>query len=148
MTGRGIIIAKQGDMVQIEVQPASNCSSCKACIGIDKKSFLLAAHNDIAADVGEEVYFSVRPHRVVGYSLLIFILPLMMMVGGYFFGMSCLPQPQTVKEGFAILTAIMGLIFGFLLVKGYDTFWAKRHQCIARVIGRTSQMDFEGFLCN
>ncbi len=148
MTGRGIIIAKQGDMVQIEVKPGGNCAGCNACIVNNTKSVVIEARNDIAAETGEEVYFQVQPHRVVGYSLLIFILPLIMMVIGYFVGFMWLPRPQAMEEGIAIATALIGLIIGFLMVKGYDKMLVGRRRCNAQVIGRASEMIFQGTLCN
>ncbi|MBN2357179.1 SoxR reducing system RseC family protein [candidate division KSB1 bacterium] len=148
MTGTGVIISKEGNLVQIRVQPGLQCVNCKACMWKENEPFIINARNTTEAKVGEAVLYEVKPRFVLGYSALIFIFPILSILLGYYAGITWLPQPETLKEGYGVLGGMVGFAFALFLIWLYDKKWAKGKETMTRVLGRVSEVNYQGAICN
>lgn len=78
-----------------------NCASCGLCPG---KTAKVLAVNDINAAVGDTVIIDMPDSRVLGAAFLVYIVPLIMLIIGYF-------------SGHALFNSeIAGIITGFLFM--------------------------------
>lgn len=121
----GQVVAIEGRRVQVKVVRGDKCGECRACHAFGEGTGLIEADNAIGAGVGDLVEVEVNPKAVVRHSFLIFIFPLLLFLAGYALGRA-LPWPQTLgAEGRGVVAAFLLLGFGFLLVRGYDRYYAR-----------------------
>jgi len=126
MRETGRILKKDGNGIEIEMNQGYACSGCSACF-IDKdKGHILRIHQEIDVKPGELVEIEVQPAFAIKSAFLLFFMPLVMLVLGYFLFMYLIPI-QTLEMPYrGILGAIFGLIFSFFLVYFYDRSLQKK----------------------
>jgi positive regulator of sigma E activity len=123
-TGR-ILKTDQGG-IEIEMNQGYACSGCSACFIDKNKAHILRVNQDIDVKPGELVEVEVQPTFAVKSALLLFLLPLLMLVMGYFLFMNYLPIPNIEMPYRGILGALLGLIISFFVVHVYDRHLQKK----------------------
>jgi positive regulator of sigma E activity len=122
MRETGRILKKDANSIEIEMSQGYACSGCNACF-IDKdKGHILRINQEIDVKPGEQVEVEVQPVFAIKSAMLLFFMPLVMLVLGYFIFMDLI-LIQTVEMPYrGILGAIFGLIFSFILIYFYDRY--------------------------
>lgn len=85
-----------------------NCSSCGLCPGMTARIY---AVNDINAAVGDEVIINMSDKNVLGAAFLVYIVPLITLIIGYFLGYTVFGS-----DGFAVLTGFILMAITFILL--------------------------------
>ncbi|MCR5576781.1 MAG: SoxR reducing system RseC family protein [Oscillospiraceae bacterium] len=87
----------------------SNCASCEACVF--QSELKTPARNLIGARPGQRVVIESRSSKVYGAILLVYILPIVLAVLGYFAAWSL-----GAGEGLCILATFAGIVLGAVTV--------------------------------
>jgi sigma-E factor negative regulatory protein RseC len=125
-------------MALVQIDRRQHCNGCTACQTVGENKMQLEAVNRLDARLGDTVEVLIEPRQVIKNSLIVFILPLMMMVAGYFVGVSF---SSSHKEGAGILGSLSALAVSFLLIRWFDR---RSHQSqkndavIVEIIARTT----------
>ena len=85
MIQKGKIISLDGEYAVVEVMRTSACVGCskqEGCIAC-KKKITSRAYNGAGAKPGDRVTLETRSDTVLLYALLVFVLPLVLAIGGY-----------------------------------------------------------------
>ncbi len=114
MRETGAIISISGKIATIQLSRGSQCEGCNLCSAFGENNMKLEAVNKIGAQVGDLVEVDVEPQQVVKSSMIMFIFPLIMMIGGYFFGVTFIPPHS---EGAGIIGSLAALVLAFLLIR-------------------------------
>ena len=86
-----------------------NCPSCEACVF--QNQLTTAARNRIGAKPGQRVLIESKSSKVYGAILLVYILPIVLAVLGYFLAYSA-----GAGEGQCILATFAGIVLGAVIV--------------------------------
>lgn len=89
-----------------------NCASCGLCPG---QSSIINAINDINASVGDTVVITMSDKKVLGAAFLVYIVPLIMLIAGYFIGAAVFD-----KESPRILTGFFMMATSFAVITYID----------------------------
>ena len=105
MQQTGIVQKLQHNIAEVKITRSSacgeSCASCGLCPGREAQVFAI---NDINAAVGDTVIIDMADGKVLGAAFLVYIVPLIMMIIGYF-------------SGHAFFNSVIaGIITGFLFM--------------------------------
>ena len=105
MVQTGIIKGTRGDIADVEISRSTacgdNCASCGLCSG---RTAIVKATNKINAAEGDTVLMEMADKTVLGTAFLVYVIPLILLVCGYFAGYEL--------GG----TELFGIIAGFVLM--------------------------------
>lgn len=128
----GTVVAVEGEQAWVQTIRKSACSSCEAKSGCgqgvlsrisDGKANQVLVTNTLNLNVGDEVLIGIPEDLLVKASVMVYLLPLIMMMAAA----SIIERVLNVNDGWVTLAGIVGLAFGFLLVKIYS-HWHKNDQ--------------------
>ena len=97
---------------------SGDCHKCSGC-GAAKETVTVLARNAIGARVGDRVMVSSDDKQLFSAMLVVYILPLVLLLAGYFAGLRL-----KIPTG---LTALGGFVLGVVLILLYHRFVVKRH---------------------
>ena len=121
---RAVIVKVHKRYALVQASQASGCEQCdgKGC-GTGKlaqlfcsKPRLFQVDNKIDANVGDQVIISVAEGAVLRGIGLVYMLPLLLSLGGAVFG-DTLALQVGQRDGYAAVGALLGLALGFALAK-------------------------------
>ncbi|HHE64485.1 MAG TPA: hypothetical protein ENL09_00500 [Bacteroidetes bacterium] len=81
---RGIVIKNDENGIDVQMQPSTACESCSACFLNSKNLQILHLNQKISVKPGDTVEIEVKPSYALRSAFLLFFLPLLMMIVGYF----------------------------------------------------------------
>ena len=150
METKAKVVALDGDFAIVETERTSACdgchkqkegSSCAMCTLLGDKAIMQTrANNPHGAQVGDWVIVESPSRRILGYGVLVFLLPLIVgMI--FYFAAACL----FVSEHAKLFSALVGFIGVFIFLWFYSNRVIAR-RCdvtIARVLGSDDQMRAE-----
>jgi len=126
---RAIVIHVHGSEALVEASGDGGCGHCsseKGC-GSSKLTQLFCSkprqfkvQNEANASVGEEVQVTLQDGVLLRSSVLIYVLPLVLLLGGGILG-SHGSSDAASRDGFAAIGSLLGLIIGFLAAKKLAT---------------------------
>jgi positive regulator of sigma E activity len=122
-----IIDEKSATVVLSQYGECNTCAAKGSCHGLSsKKPKMISVHHSGDLKVGDAVVIGVEPRYRVAAALLVFLLPLLSLFGGYFAGKRLFPE---YGENALIGSAFAGLLFAFGIValllkfvKGFKKF--------------------------
>ncbi len=97
---------------------SGDCHKCAGC-GSTQQKMLLTVQNPIDAQPGDRVILQTETGPVLKAAVMLYILPLVLFVGGYLAG------EWLLQSGIAL--SLVGLCAGFALVRAYDRHLSKKH---------------------
>lgn len=119
---RAVVLELRGD--NAEIAPVGNlgCSHCNSGNGCgsgklarmfcSNKPRKFIANNSVQARVGDEVNVVLPEGVLLHSSLLMYMLPLGLLLGGALFG-AYLGGTDAARDGYAVLGALLGVLAGF-----------------------------------
>ena len=111
MTTTGEVRAVRAGEAKVRVYRSGacgeNCASCKGCAG--RKPLEIWAKNEIGATVGDRVTVESATGRVLSLAVLLYLLPLVAAVAGYF-ALRAAGGSDDVGAGAALLGFLLGLL--------------------------------------
>jgi sigma-E factor negative regulatory protein RseC len=123
---RAIIMQVDGDEALVQPLSTGGCGHCdsEGGCGSGTLSKLFCSHkprhfkvsNAVHAKVGDEVQVSIPDGALLRGALKMYILPLILLLAGGIAGVG-LAGETTVRDGYAVAGAVIGLLLGFILAR-------------------------------
>ncbi len=132
MTEDGIVTSINNNLVTVQMEKGDQCKECNICETIGGGFRCIEALNTLNAKAGDRVRVEIEPKTMLTSSFLVFILPLIFLVVGYFIGSSL--GAESASEGYGILGGLLFLALSFVVVKYLDKYKSKNQQTYAKVI--------------
>ncbi len=110
MREEGVVISTSRDLAVIELERGEFCKSCNVCDAFGEGKMYLEAKNPMNARVGDNVRVEVASKHVLSGALLIFILPILAMIAGYFAGRHLYPGPGELPGIIGAFTGFVGML--------------------------------------
>lgn len=101
------VIEINGDKATVEVERSSACAGCSKshdCFAC-KKKIKVTAENTVGADVGDRVIIESPSERILGYAILVFVLPIVISFFAFF-----ISDKLGLSEGLCIAVCALSLI--------------------------------------
>ncbi len=117
----GKIVEIDGDKVKVRLPFSSNCEKCRLCKKISDDLMEVEAVKKGNIKVGSSVKLYIPPKVIIVSSFMLYIFPLLFLVGGYFFGKIFDVYFGFGKEElFPALFAFLFLFSSFIIVHIFD----------------------------
>lgn len=114
MLQNGIVKKLHTNTAEVEIHRSAACGeSCAACGLCPGKTAVVAAANEIRADVGDSVTIDMADKKVLGAAFLVYIVPLIALIAGYFIGYAVF-KSELPSVGIAFL--LMAVTFGIIIL--------------------------------
>lgn len=79
----GFILSIDGDIAHVRVAPNADCDNCGQC---DIVHVELYAHNEVNAQIGQKVKFTMAQDNMIKIAFMIFMVPLLSIFAGLYIG--------------------------------------------------------------
>ena len=141
LTRTGVVKAIQGRMALVITKMEPECESCKAkeacfSLGGGGANTEVRARNTVGAEVGDIVTISMRSSALVRVSFLVYMLPILALIGGIVLGYSLarlIPVDENILVGICGLFAFSG---AFVWVKKKGDRLSARQVYIPHITSR------------
>jgi sigma-E factor negative regulatory protein RseC len=133
MIETGVVNKTEQDLAWITMIKGEQCAGCTACKAFGDASFEIVALNKPGAKPGDNVEVEINPRQVVKHSTIVFILPVLSLIIGYFLGNSYLTQIGLSMEAGGIIGSLGLMIITFLAIIGYDRIISKSQPVNAQI---------------
>lgn len=128
MLQTGIVQKLYQNTAQIKITRSSACGeSCASCGLCPGKEMLVEADNAAGASAGDTVLLDMSDKKVLGAAFLVYIVPLIALVLGYFMG-SAIFKAETP----AVLSALLLMAASFLMIMLIDK--KVKHRFTPRIV--------------
>lgn len=123
----GVVVAIDSNRAWVQTIRKSACASCEAKSGCgqgvlarisDGKANQVLVNNSLNLKVGEEVLIGIPEDLLIKASLVVYLLPLVVMI----IAASVIEKWIAPGDGWVAFAGLIGLVFGFLMVKLYSHF--------------------------
>jgi len=139
--GRVSKIIKEG-LAEVEFKAGSACAKCGRCsMGVSGEMFI-EAENKMGAKVGDMIEVEILPSSLLASSFLIYIVPIIFLVVGYFVGVSVHPLILSglSLESFGIIFALLFMFISFILLKVYDRYLSQAGKPCAKILRKVGEV--------
>jgi len=118
----GVVKTFKDGVATVIMNAQGGCSSCAmhGMCGTDSTSTEHEIPTDIELEAGDKVILYIDPSKRIISALLLFIFPITMLVLFYY------AASFFVKEGFAVLIGLFGLVVAFFINRMIDKVWGKK----------------------
>jgi positive regulator of sigma E activity len=122
MVERGIVIRNDENGIDVQMHSGQSCEGCNACLMDKNKIQVLHINQDLVVKPGDVVEVEIPPAFAIQSAFLLFFLPLVMLIAGYFFFTAVVKIPgwQPLYRG------ILGGIGSFILTY-FGVFYYDKH---------------------
>lgn len=144
----GYVVRSDEQYAWVLTQRRSGCASCssKGSCGTGALSGVFGAkahevkvRNTIGARAGEEVVIGIREELLVRGSIVVYLMPLLTLIGGSVLGQSLAPQLDLASADAAgIVGGLLGLALGFFLLHWRNRRWGDNAAYQAETVRRRS----------
>lgn len=142
----GRVVRSDGRYAWVLTERRSGCASCsskKGCgTGALSEVFGSKAHevkvlNAIGAKAGEDVVIGIREELLVRGSMVVYLMPLLTLIGGSLLGQALAPQLDLSNSDTAgIVGGLLGLGLGFFLLHWRNRRWSDNDAYQAEIVRR------------
>jgi len=127
MRERGLVTALCGSLARVKFSASGACAKCGACLIENGRWATIEAQNDAGAIVGNTVEVEIEPAAVLLASFVVFIIPIILLIIGYYFG-------SFISEPVGVFTGVIFLGLSFLGMGLYDRAIRKSKRFTSRVV--------------
>lgn len=113
------MIDTKENKVTIRLAATEACNNCAGCEIIDDQAILKDIENSLKVKKGDTVLIDNKPKNIIMGAVIVYLLPLIFIVVGYFIGVLIVAGLNIVKD-FAILIALIMLVLAFPVVRIID----------------------------
>lgn len=110
--------------VKIQLTPGSQCTGCGAksfCSALGETVRVLEVESKENVNPGDMVSLKFSASSKLTSAMIIFILPIIFMIAGYFLMTSLYIN----SEGWGVIGSLLGLVFGFIVIRVLDRLLLK-----------------------
>ena len=122
----GIVVDIQDDFAFVEVEKGEICNTCKLrslCFHKGDEITTFKIKNILNAKKGDKISFVIEPKIRILSSFLVYIMPILLLVGTYFICKFILQ----LSENWSILAAIISIPLSYLILKFIDRIFNKKN---------------------
>ncbi len=126
MIEHGIVIKKDRTGLEVRMQPSSSCGHCNLC-NLQNANFpVMRLEQPVECTPGDRVDIEVSPGFAIKSAVLLFFLPLVMLLVGYYLfpALVDIPGMNAVYQG--IIGGLLGFGLSFLGIHFYDKHLQKQ----------------------
>ena len=116
---KGTVIDIKGKKMTMRLETNETCKHCGGCEIVGDQAILADIDNTVGAKKGDMVLIENKAQSIVIAALLIYIMPLIFLVGGYFLGLLATDY-FGVDNNWAIFVGLFTLAASFFLVRIID----------------------------
>ena len=120
MRESGVVIKKDAAGIAVKMQSSFSCEGCNACHIEQGKDHILLIQQEFPVQPGEKVEIEINQRFTILAIFLIFFLPLVMLIAGYYLFQNYLPMPGVTPFYQGIVGAIIGFIISYIFTHFYD----------------------------
>jgi len=135
MEEMGIIINNKGKEALVKIRRHSLCSKCtnKCQLAMEdsheSEEIKVNVSNPLGAETGQMVKIEMGEQSLVIASLMVYIIPLVSLILGYFLGQFFMHTiGYTPTEGAGLIGSVLFLAISFLLIKSIDKIIGKKNE--------------------
>src|SRR5690554_2636502 len=135
MEEMGIIINNKGKEALVKIRRHSLCSKCtnKCQLAMEDRheseEIKVNVSNPLGAETGQMVKIEMGEQSLVIASLIVYIIPLVSLILGYFLGQFFMQTiGYTPTEGAGLIGSVLFLAISFLLIKSIDKIIGKKNE--------------------
>ncbi len=123
----GEVVDVRGNKAAVKIAANESCEKCGLCTKISSTEMIIEAFVDKPVSAGDRVTLSIRPGIIVTSATVLYILPLIGLVAGYFAGKFLFKSIviKGMEELLPALTALAFLFLAFIPIRLYDRKRAK-----------------------
>lgn len=121
---KGLVVDTQNNKMTIRLASSEACKSCGGCLIKDGQAILEDIENSVSAQKGDTVIIENKPANVITAASIIYLIPVVALIGGYFSGLLLVNLLQ-LAEKFAVLIALAIFTCSFFLISIIDKRFAK-----------------------
>lgn len=140
MREEGVVVDASGTLARVAVETGEHCSHCNLCAVGEDGQRLIEAENTVNASVKDRVSIEVTPGQIVKTSLIVYVVPLLALIGGVIAGNLLSPILGADENLLGIVLGFAALAVGLLLVKVYDGHVARNVPPPARIVNILSHV--------
>lgn len=118
-----------GNVAEVICEPNDACEKCKGCAMSSSGEIIVRAKNSIGAGAGDRVEIEIPEGEGIRAALMVFILPVIGLLAGYFFGKNLF-----LSESYGIIFALVFMALTFLALSVYDKYLSSKKECKASII--------------
>ena len=115
MEEKGRVVKVESGVAQVEMERTSACARCGICLQSSGDKPILYVKDSLGARPGDEVLVSIESKQILKTAFLIYLFPLVGLIGGYFLGRAILG-----KEIAGIIFAGLGFFTTLFFLHQYD----------------------------
>jgi len=118
----GEVVAINGNRATVRIQANESCEKCGLCRKISSNTMELDAYSTRPLTEGEKVRLAIRPGIIVQSAFILYLLPLIWLVAGYYFGkfLNSFLSLRLQGELFPALLSMLFLFASFFPIHMYD----------------------------
>ena len=120
MRETGIVIKNEQGELEIRMQPGAACESCGLCHLDPNKLQVLHLQQQIEAHPGDVVELEVNPGFAIKSAILLFFLPLVALLVGYFLFLKWLPFSHLLVTYQGIIGGLLAMVLVYTAIHFYD----------------------------
>ncbi|NLJ84512.1 MAG: SoxR reducing system RseC family protein [Halanaerobiaceae bacterium] len=126
----GLVLENIGEEALVKITRHSLCSRCKNKCQLagnthESAEMQISVKNPIGASKGDRVRIEMGEQSLVIASMIIYLIPLISLIAGYFAGINLFPA---AGEGAGVGAAIFFLALSFVLVNRIDKFLGRNQK--------------------
>ena len=122
MKEQGKVVEVAGNLAKVELPSSPACQSCRACERGTQGTMIAEANNSLGAKVGDKVEMEIPSPRVMGASIIIFVLPLIGLMLGYFAG-------AQISQTTGIWSGVLTMMAIYIPIMIYDRLAREKYRC-------------------
>ena len=136
MVENGIVRRIENDKAWILLQKGEQCHGCTACQAFGDGSAEILALNKVSAAPGDKVEIEIAPKEVIKHSAIVFLIPVLALIVGYFLGVKYLMALSLSEEPAGIFGSLGLMVIAYVFIVLYDRQVGKKQESGARIIRR------------
>ena len=133
----GTVLKIEENFAYVEVQKGSECKACsvkEACPDSAQEGYkVVRAKNPINSGIGDKVLLECKTSVSLISSFLVFIMPVLFAIGGYFLGVLLFGDKPEYKP---VMCSIGTLILSFLMLRYIDKIYISKRSDFIPVISQ------------
>lgn len=133
MIESGVVNKIDKKLAWVTMIKGEQCAGCTACKAFGEGSFEIIALNEQGAKPGDKVEVEINPRQVIKYSTIVFLLPVLGLIIGYFLGNSFLIPFGLTGDAAGIIGSLGFMMLTFFFIIGYDRIITKSRPVNARI---------------
>ena len=137
MLSIGVVDSLKGQNAIVNLTRSTACGDCGACqMGKENLDRQVEAYNPVGAKVGDFVTKEMEDGKVLKAAFMVYIIPLVILVGGIFGTILTLQMFQISKnaEVYGFLVGLVGMFISFVFIKKRDKKLAERGDMMITIV--------------